>query len=181
VKLIKNASKSDYVHFCTGEPRYYIDLMKDIKGKIALDPAQEIHRIWNPELLTEAMEKSQFLFGNNFEFESIMKYLKVDDLKMIDLPLVVCTCGADGSEAVIDGERFHIPAVKAETVADATGAGDSFRAGFYAVLYHRYDIHESLVIASAMSSFVVEKVGAMTAAPTWDQVLERADPYLREI
>ena len=82
---------------------------------------------------------------------------------------------------MIDGERFHIPAVKAETVADATGAGDSFRAGFYAGLYHGYDIHESLVIASAMSSFVVEKVGAMTASPTWDQVMERADPYLRGI
>ena len=181
VKLIKNASRSKYVHFCTGEPRYYIDLMPEIKGTIALDPAQEIHRIWNPELLTEGLKGSKYLFGNNFEFESIMKYLKVDDLKEIDLPLVVCTCGADGSEAVIDGERFHIPTVKADTVADATGAGDSFRAGFYAGLYHKYDIHESLVIASAMSSFVVEKVGAMTASPTWDQVLERADSYLREI
>ena len=114
-------------------------------------------------------------------YESIMKYLKIDDLKQIDLPLVVCTCGADGSEAVIDGERFHIPAVKADTVADATGAGDSFRAGFYAGLYHRYDIHQALVIAASMSSFVVEKVGAMTASPTWDQVMERADRYLSEV
>ena len=181
IRLVKNASKSKFTHFCTGEPVYYIDLMKDIPEKISLDPAQEIHRIWNPELLTEAMKDTDFLFGNNFEFESILKYLKVGSIEDIDLPLVVCTCGEDGSEAVIDGERFHIPTVKAEKVVDAVGAGDSYRAGFYAGLYHGYDIHESLVIASSMSSFVVEQVGAMTADPGWEAVMERADPYLREI
>ena len=181
IRLVKNASRSEYTHFCTGEPAYYIDLMKDIPKRISLDPAQEIHRIWNPELLTRAMQDSDYLFGNNFEFESIMKYLKVDDIKDIDMPLVVCTWGEKGTEAVIDGEKFHIPLVKADKTVDAVGAGDSFRAGFYAGLYHGYDIHQSLVIASSMASFVVEQVGAMTADPGWDRVMERADPYLSEI
>lgn len=181
IRLIENASKSKCVHFCTGEPAYYIDLMKDIAGSIAVDPAQEIHRIWNPQYLRDAMMLSDSLFGNNYEFESIMKYLKVDKLKDIDMPLVVCTCGADGSEAVIDGEQYHIPAVKPDAVVDATGAGDSYRAGFYAGLYRGYGIRESLVIASAVSSFIVEKTGAMTASPTWDQVMERADSYLSEL
>lgn len=181
IRLVKNAERSRCVHFCTGEPAYYIDLMKDIVGNIAIDPAQEIHRIWNADLLCDAMLLSDSLFGNNYEFESIKKYLEVDSIADIDMPLVVCTCGADGSEAVIDGEQFHIPAVKPDVVADATGAGDSYRAGFYAGLYHGYDTLQSLVIASAVSSFVVEKVGAMTAAPTWDMVMERADRYLSEI
>ncbi len=181
IRLVKNASKSKYTHFCTGEPKYYIDLMRDIPGRISLDPAQEIHRIWNPDLLGSAMKDTDYIFGNNFEFESILKYLKAERLEDIDLPLVVCTYGEKGSEAVIDGERFHIPTVKADKVVDAIGAGDSYRAGFYAGLYHGYDIHESLVIASSMSSFVVEQVGAMTANPGWEKVLERAEPYLREI
>lgn len=180
-RLVKNASRSKYTHFCTGEPAYYIDLMRDIPGRISLDPAQEIHRIWNPELLDSAMKDTDYLFGNNFEFESILKYRKVDSIDEIGLPLVVCTCGEKGSEAVIDGEHFHIPTVKADRVVDAIGAGDSYRAGFYAGLYHGYDVHESLVIASSMSSFVVEQVGAMTADPGWDAVLERAEPYLKEI
>ena len=127
------------------------------------------------------MQDSDYLFGNNFEFESIMKYLKVGDIKDIDMPLVVCTWGEKGTKAVIDGEKFHIPLVKADKTVDAVGAGDSFRAGFYAGLYHGYDIHQSLVIASSMASFVVEQVGAMTADPGWDRVMERADPYLSEI
>lgn len=181
IRMIGNASRSEHVHFCTGEPRYYIDLMGGLSGRIGLDPAQEIHRIWDPDLLKEAMAGSHGLYGNNFEFESIMRYLKVDSLEEIDMPLVVCTRGADGSDAVIDGELFHIPAVKADRVVDATGAGDSYRAGFYAALYRGYQTHEALVIASAVSSFVVEETGAMTASPTWDMVMERADPYLSEV
>ena len=110
-----------------------------------------------------------------------MKYLGLESIDGIDKPLVVCTCGSKGTEAKIDGEMFHIPVVEAKRVVDATGAGDSFRAGYYAGLYNGYDKHESLVIASAMASFIVEEVGALTAMPTFDEVMERADPYLREI
>lgn len=180
-RMIGNASRSRYVHFCTGEPEYYIDLMGDIPGDIGLDPAQEIHRIWNPDLLRRAMRLSHGLYGNNYEFESIMRYLKVDSIREIDMPLVVCTRGAEGSDAVIDGEIHRIPAVRPERVVDATGAGDSYRAGFYAALYRGYQTHEALVIASTVSSFIVEEMGAMTASPTWDQVMERADPYLSEV
>ncbi len=181
IKMLKNASDSRYVHFCTGEPRYYIDLMSEIAGKKAIDPAQEVHRIWNAPLLKEALDSSDYLFCNRYEFESVSKYLGVDSVKQIEKSLVVMTKGEDGSEAVIDGEFFTIPTVKADRVVDATGAGDSYRAGFYAGLYHGHDVHESLVIASAVSSFIVEEYGSMTASPTWDQVMERADSYLREI
>ena len=179
--LDKNASRSKHIHFCTGEPQYYIDIMKGLKGTVAIDPAQEVHRIWNEDYLKDAMQYSKYLFCNRYEFESVRKYLKIDDIGEVDLPLAVCTCGSEGSIAVIDGERFNIPVVKADRVVDATGAGDSYRAGFYAGLYHGYDIHESLVIASSVSSFIVEEYGSMTASPTWDDVLERADHYMREI
>ena len=146
-----------------------------------MDPAQEVHRIWTADRLKRALALSDSLFGNRFEFESVRKYLNVDSIADIDLPLVVCTCGSDGSEAYIDGEHFSIPAVKAEKVVDATGAGDSYRAGYYAGLYNGYDKHEALVIAATVSSFIVQDYGSMTAAPTWDQVMERADSYLRMI
>ena len=181
IPMLKNASRSKYVHFVTGEPRFHIDCMSQIDASVSLDPAQEAHRIWNTELLEEAMQYTDSLFGNNYEFESLLKYLDLDTIDGIDKPLVVCTCGGKGTEAVIDGEHFHIPVVEAKRVADATGAGDSFRAGYYAGLYHGYDKHQSLVIASATASFIVEEIGALTAMPTFDQVMERADPYLKAI
>ncbi|MDR0508509.1 MAG: PfkB family carbohydrate kinase, partial [Candidatus Methanoplasma sp.] len=71
-----------------------------------------------------------------------------------------------------------IPVIEGKAFVDATGAGDAFRAGFYCGLYNGYKIHESLILASATSSFVVEKVGALTNTPKWEEVLERADKYL---
>ena len=177
----EKASKSKYVHLATGDPHYYLKFIPDIKAKKVLDPAQEIHRIWTSELLRKAMESSDFLFCNEFEFETAKKYLGAKSIKDIDLPLVVCTLGSRGSTALIDGEVFDIPTVKADRVVDATGAGDSYRAGFYAGLYRGYGVLESLIIGSAMSSFVVEVMGAMTARPSWDDVMARAEPYLKKI
>jgi sugar/nucleoside kinase (ribokinase family) len=46
----------------------------------------------------------------------------------VDAPVLVLTRGADG--VIVDGE--HVPAVTAPLVADPTGAGDAFCAGFLA-------------------------------------------------
>src|SRR5574344_30037 len=64
-KLLNSASRSKYVHFCTGEPEYYISLMKDLQGKgisIAVDPAQEVYKMWDKDKITRAIDFSDALF-----------------------------------------------------------------------------------------------------------------------
>ena len=146
-----------------------------------VDPAQEVHRIWNADSTARALAHCDALFCNRYEAESVIKYLGVGSVGEIDKPLVVCTSGAKGSDAYIDGEHFHIPAIPAERVVDATGAGDAYRAGYYAGLYHGFDVRESLVIAATVSSFVVEDYGSITSAPDWGSVVERAGKYLRDV
>ena len=183
IMLTSNAKKSKYTHFCTGQPSYYISVMDEIRAdtSIALDPAQESHRIWNTENFTEALKRTDALFCNNFEAESLKKYAGVNDIMDIDLGLVVCTHGAEGSIAKVQGEIIKIPPVKADRVADPTGCGDTYRAGFYTALYKGYDIPEALTLAATVSSFVIEETGALTNIPSWGMVMERAEPYLREI
>ena len=183
IMLDSNAKKSDYVHFCTGQPSYYTQVMRNIGGKarIALDPAQESHRIWTPENFAPALALSDTLFCNNFEAESLAKYVNVKDILDADVGSVVCTRGSEGSIARIGDEVIRIPAVKAQKVVDATGCGDSFRGGFYTALYNGYDVPEALVVAASVASFVVEKTGALTNIPTWDAAVARAEPYLKEI
>jgi sugar/nucleoside kinase (ribokinase family) len=183
IVLDSNACKSEHVHFCTGQPSYYTMLMGRIKGKarIALDPAQESHRIWTPENFPPALALSDALFCNNFEAESLSRYIGVDDIMDADVGMVVCTHGAQGSKARIGDETIDIPLVKADKVVDATGAGDSYRGAYYTALYKGYDIPEALVIASSVASFVVERTGALTNIPEWDAAVERAEPYLRQI
>lgn len=176
----KNAKQSKYVHFCAGKPEYYISIMKTVKGytNISLDPAQESHSIWNANNFSCAIKMTDILFCNNYEAEFLKRYLHKSNVIDIDVGAVICTDGSNGSVVRVGNEIIRVPAVKAKCVVDTTGAGDSYRGGLYAALYKGYSIPDSLVIAASVSSFTVEKVGALTNIPTWDEVLARAEPYM---
>lgn len=183
IRLTGMASRSRKVHFCTGQPSYYISLMNELKGgpDMALDPAQEVHHVWNADLVKEAIPMAGSLFCNELEAETLCRYLGLDSILDAPVPLVVNTNGEKGSIARVGDEVINIPMVKAEKAVDVTGAGDNYRAGFYSALYRGYDIPDALVIASSVASFAVEAVGALTNTPTWDVAIARAEPYMSEI
>ena len=182
VELRSNARRSKYVHFCTGDPEFYIDTMLAVDGpRKAIDPAQESHRIWNADNFNRALPLADAVFCNNFEAESLSRYAGAVDILDLDKGLVVCTMGSKGSVAKVGGEVLRIPAVQADRVVDATGCGDTYRAGFYAALYRGYAVPEALVVAAAVASFVIEETGALTNVPTWDMAEARAEPYLGKI
>lgn len=181
IPLEKNAKVSSFVHFCTGEPEFYISTMKAIRPSgpgISVDPAQEIYKMWDKGKVQRALDLSDNLFCNRYEGDVIEKYLEINNVMDLEKDLVVCTNGEKGSLAKIKGEMVEIPMIKGNGFADATGAGDAYRAGFYSGLYNGYDVRDSLVIASATASFVVEKVGALTNIPSFEDVLKRAEGHL---
>lgn len=180
--LLKNAQHSSAVHFSTGDPDYYLRLMSQIDdAKITFDPAQEIRDKWVDGRFQKALELSDRLFCNEHEAKAAMRYMGVGSLADLNKELVVCTKGEKGSEAYIDGKKTDIPAIEPKKVVDPTGAGDAYRAGFYAGMFRRHSIEESLLIASSTASFVVEEYGALSNIPTWDQVMERADKELTKL
>ncbi len=182
IDLLDNARQSEFVHFCTGDPDYYLRLMEKLDGKpYAVDPSQETYRFWPAHVLKKALAAAGSLFCNNYEAEVIEERLGLNSVLDLDLPLVVRTDGAEGSVAKIAGEPVRIPCVAGGPAVDATGCGDAYRAGYYAGRYHGYAVHESLVLAAATASFVIEKFGALTNTPTWTQLLRRAKPYLEAL
>ncbi|MFP4546054.1 MAG: PfkB family carbohydrate kinase, partial [Methanomassiliicoccales archaeon] len=72
----------------------------------------------------------------------------------------------------------EVPAIPPERVVDPTGAGDAFRAGFYAGDYHGYGLRDSAVIGGSSASFAIEAKGGLSQVPGWEEVLARADPFL---
>ncbi len=183
IRLTSMARESERVHFCTGQPSYYISIMEELAGgpSMALDPAQEVHKVWNADLVRRAIPMADSLFCNDLEAKTLEGYLGVDDVLDAGPGLVVRTMGGDGSIARIGGETLSIPIVRAKKAVDVTGAGDNYRAGFYAALHHGYAVPEALVIASSVASFAVEAVGALNNVPTWDAAVERAEPYMGDI
>lgn len=104
----------------------------------------------------------------------------VDDLQQVlsvlstVFPFVVLTDGDRGAYAIKDGATYRHPALTTQLV-DATGAGDSFVAGFLLAYRQTASIEAALKLASACGAFAVTTVGATTKIPnreTLEKLLE---------
>ncbi len=180
------ASESTIIHISTGRPDYYLRLMAKCRAlgkQISFDPAQEIHRIWNAQAFQEALSLCDTFFANENELRTATRYLgvqKAEDLLRF-VPRVVNTRGAKGSAVYARNGIWTIPAVQPKRIVDTTGAGDAFRAGFYAAQYRGYSVEICAAFGSAAASFTIEEQGSTTNLPTWKEVRERAESVLNRI
>jgi sugar/nucleoside kinase (ribokinase family) len=178
----KMAEGSKEVHIYTGRPGYYLRLMKALSTEksISFDPAQEIHHIWTAETFSRALPLSDVFFANKGELAAAMRYMGAGTPQELlhHVETIVNTRGVEGSVVYTEAEEIHIPSIDPKTVLDTTGAGDAFRAGFYAGRYRRLGLLECAALGSATSSFIVESRGSLTNIPTWEMVAERAEGLL---
>ncbi len=83
--------------------------------------------------------------------------------------VVVITEGIKGAQ-VFDGEQFYWMPVYPYKPTDTLGAGDAFAASFVAGMITEKGIKQSLKIAAANSSHVVQKFGAQPGLATMQQI-----------
>ena len=169
----------DLVHLGTGRPEYYLRIAKlasALRKTIAFDPSQEIHYVYTARLFRELLRRSTYFFGNEAEIVRARRLARVTSTEGLlqAAEVVVVTLGSRGSVVYSRDGRIRIPRVRPRKVVDVTGAGDAYRAGFYAGLSRGLDLRRCGILASAVASFVVEKKGTQSNLPTWSQVLGRA-------
>jgi nucleoside kinase len=174
-----SAKEAQCVHIMTGRPEYYLRLMREcvrLGKSISFDPAQEIHHIWGEDTFRQAMGMCDTFFCNESELGTAMRYLEAkrpEDL-LDHVGVLFNTIGAKGIRIFTKDGELEIPAVRPSKVIDTTGAGDAFRAGYFAGLYRNFTIKESARLGAAAASFVIESRGSLTNIPEWPEVLERA-------
>jgi 2-dehydro-3-deoxygluconokinase len=83
---------------------------------------------------------------------------------------VVIKLGADGCLALIDGERFDVPAIAVQVV-DTVGAGDAFVAGYLAELLAGLPPEARLTTAVTTGAFACTSPGDWEGFPRRDQLL----------
>jgi ribokinase len=83
-------------------------------------------------------------------------------------PQVVVKLGAEGALAATGGETIRVPAQAIEAV-DATGAGDSFDAGFLAARLEGASLPEALALGCACGALSTRGAGGTAAQPTLDE------------
>ncbi len=180
--LRHTVESSELVHIGTGRPEYYakvIALAASLGKRIAFDPSQEIHYVYDGPTFRRLLPRAEIFFGNESEMRQALAFARrrrpADLLEFVRT--VVLTRGAKGS-TVLSGEgREEIPAVKPRRVVDVTGAGDAFRAGFYAGLSRGLDLRRCGLLGSSVASFVIERRGTQTNIPTWSQAVARASKF----
>ena len=180
--LTHTVRASELIHLGTGRPEYYsriAALAARLRKRIAFDPSQEIHYVYTPRTFLNLIRRAEIFFGNEAEMKRALSFTRRKRPQdLLDfVRVVVLTRGAKGSTIHSDEGTQRIPALRPRRVEDVTGAGDAYRAGFYAGLMRSYDLFHCGLLGAAVSSFVIERRGTQTNAPTWNAAVTRASRY----
>jgi len=142
---------------------------------VSLDTGWDPDQRWGDGVLLALLEKVDLFLPNETESCAIAG---VDDVTqaMRDLGkrarVVAVKRGPEGAMAIHEGQIAHSPGFQINAV-DATGAGDSFDAGFiFAYLVERQPVAEALRFANACGALCATGYGGTAAQPTLRQVQE---------
>jgi adenosine kinase len=81
------------------------------------------------------------------------------ELSKSHLKGLIETLGADGCNVYIQGEKTHVPGVKAAAVVDPTGCGDAFRGGLLYGLANGWDLVKSVALANRIGAIKIAVAG----------------------
>ncbi|HTW77153.1 MAG TPA: carbohydrate kinase family protein [Thermoplasmata archaeon] len=133
-------SEYSWVHLTTGPPEIQLALEAAARRAgvpVAVDPAQEVHYRWTATRLRRFVTGAEILFGNRSEIDRVAERLgagRSEDL-LEHVPMVVRTEGKSGATAFTRAGTVHVPARRPRRIRTVVGAGDHFRAGFYAAWF----------------------------------------------
>ena len=174
--------ESEIIHIGTGRPEYYkkvIDRAEKLGKRISFDPAQELKYVYDKDQFRYFLEKCDYFFCNENEFKIALEYLSLDKERDIlnFTDNIIVTHGREGSYLFTEEGITKIPAFKPDVVKDPTGAGDAYRAGFFAALNRGFDLEKSCIAASARASFSIEHSGPQEGQIRWEDVMDRLEEY----
>jgi ribokinase len=161
-----------FVHMATADPAFNVRLAE--KAEVSsFDPGQDLYH-YSRDQLRFILGRISILFANQHEVEGMCRILSLDREEIANLvPIAVFTRGRDGSSLLVRGEvEREVPALPVR-MADPTGAGDAFRAGFLTAHMKGLDPLTCTRIGTTTASFVVEAPGCQTRLPDWESMRER--------
>ncbi len=153
--LIEGLAPGGWLHVATGDPLAYapvVDAARRAGVRVALDPGQEMSFRYDARALAGLLAWCDAFFVNEAELRVACGLLGLSSAEALleHVPLLVVTRGAKGASLYRrGGKTLHAPAPPLDRLADPTGAGDAFRAGWYAALHAGHGPDEALRWAQA--------------------------------
>jgi len=159
------------VHMATADPEFNCRVAE--RSEFAsFDPGQDV--FWyTKEQLETILPNTNILFANQHEVQHMCRTLGITKEALIQqVDMAIFTMSGDGSILYANGDEHFVPVVPV-TLADPTGAGDAYRAGFLTAYVRGYSPLISCRVGTVTASYVVEHPGCQTHLPTWDQMRSR--------
>jgi adenosine kinase len=141
--------------------RRQIDECKNLGMRLLYDIGQQVINVPTEDLIT-GLDAAELLILNDYEFSVLSDRTgKTQSEILKKVPVVVITKGQKGS--TISGNRtkstIEIPIASPSAVADPTGAGDAFRAGFLYGYVRGFDLELCGKLGAVSSVYAVETHG----------------------
>jgi len=148
----------EYLHFSTGPAEEYIRIAEKKKGSsmVVFDPSQELSYNYDRAAILEMLTNTDIFMGNAGEIEILREKTNIGIRELVEMGIdVIETRGKNGTYFYSSGTEFYIPSFYAGEPRDTTGAGDSFRAGFYFGLSNSMQIRESMALGSVVAAHAI--------------------------
>lgn len=175
---------SEYVLIAVGDSRYEELIRKAEQYGTKLVYSYRNDPVLAPvKMISAILPAASLIFTNEVEAEYIERTLGLkhitDLFRYGKAEVIVTTLGGDGcivyerrADGTFSTEHVDITRTGLQK-ADTVGAGDGFVAGFMTGRVRGMPVHVCAQWGSTVSSFVIEKEGAVTNLPTFEQMLER--------
>jgi ribokinase len=159
------------VHMATADPTFNCRVAEKSEF-VSFDPGQDVF-YYSKEQLESIIANTDILFANQHEVQQMCSTLNIAKETLIkQVDTAVFTMSGDGSTLYTKGNEYFVPVVPVK-LADPTGAGDAYRAGFLSALVRGYTKISCCKIGTVTASFVVERVGCQTNLPDWKTMQSR--------
>lgn len=154
--------------------KWALRLMYDIGQQVSNLPGDE---------MAEGVKAAEILILNDYELTVLSKKtgLSIDEIKKT-VPIVITTLGKKGS--VIEGKKvpkaITVGIVKPGRVADPTGAGDAYRAGFLYGYARGWPLKACAQLGAVCGTYAIETMGTQSHAFTLDEITKRYKATFKE-
>ena len=168
--------KPDLVVISPNDPeamKKYVRECIELSIPYIYDPSQQIVRL-SGEDLQEGIQGALALMINEYEFALIQKRTGLSDEQIRQsLAFMIVTLGEKGSLIYTDNQQYNIPIVPPKKIADPTGVGDAYRAGFITGYLHSFDWQTCGQMGALSASYCLETDGSQSQHYTIKQYIER--------
>ncbi|MFL6178764.1 MAG: carbohydrate kinase family protein [Actinomycetes bacterium] len=140
----------------------------------AADPSQQLSSL-SADAIAALVDGATVLFSNEYESALIEQRTGWTADQILDrVAIRVTTLGKNGARVERHGHRaIEVSVPREDRVADPTGVGDAFRAGFLAGLAWGVGLERAAQVGCLMATYVVETVGTQEYRFGRDAFLDR--------